>query len=183
MAYEKYELDGEIYYLIKGMWTDSHFTRVSSVEKAKLDKIRMSKLDLGAMDISEIIEIAQNMKEDGDLIYAQKLFDEILKRSDDLRVIRNVFPRYTSVLRKLDKSRETIDLFEKNEYSYGKSIISPALLTSVAAAYCDTGDFIEARKKADYAMALSNGNASKELISVYARIKSLEKPGSSKGSR
>ncbi len=183
MATEKYELDGETYYLIKGMWTDSHFTRVSTVEKAKLDKLRMGKIDFSSMDISEIIESAQNMKDDGDLIYSQMLFKEIMERSDDLRVIRSVFPRYTSILRKLDKPREAIELFEKNEYSYGKSIVSPALLTSIAAAYCDIGDFIEARDKADYAMALCNGNAGKELISVYARIKSLEKPGSSKGSR
>ncbi len=53
--------------------------------------------------------------------------------------------------------------------------MSPTLLTSIAAAYCDIGDVEEARRMANSARAMQGGNSSKELISVYARIKSLEK--------
>ena len=53
------------------------------------------------------------------------------------------------------------------------SCLSPALLTSLSAAYCDVGNYEMARKCANKAYAIQGGslNYSNELSLVYKRIK------------
>ena len=172
---EEYMLDGEKYYLIRGRWVDSHNTTVSKEELYKLNELRLRHLNLSSMSTNEIIDLAQSMKDSDDLIYSVKLFDELLKRRNDAGTVHSILPRYTSILRKLERPKEAIDMFEKYYSKFGKSIYSPALFTSLAASYCDLGNWIEARNKANMAKAMSGGDASLELISVYARIKSMEK--------
>ena len=50
-------------------------------------------------------------------------------------------------------------------------MITPALLTSAAAAYCDLGDYDRAKKCCDRAFAQLNGKRNGELSAVYGRIK------------
>lgn len=99
----------------------------------------------------------------------------ILEKCDDREVVRNILSRYTSILRNLEQSEKAIEVAEKYISLYGKYVYTPALFTSLAGAYCDIGDYVEARKKANVAKAMSGENASLELINVYARIKSMEK--------
>ena len=167
-------LNGETYYLIKGKWYDSHFTAVSKEELYKLNSARMKDISFEDKTEKELIDLAQSMKDNDDLIYSKKLFEELLNRKPDSVVIRSILPRYTSILRKLNKSKEAIDI--SNDYlgRFGQSVKSAALFTSLAGAYCDNGDYVEARKQANIAMAMSAGNASLELQSVYARIKRME---------
>ncbi len=177
MAFERFEMEGETYFFNpkNGGWYNSSYTTVGKEELYKLNNIRMQKIDFDQMDTDDLIHIAQSMKDSNDLIYSAKIFDELLKRKEDESLVRKILPRYTSILRKLQKPKEAISMFEKYNAMYGKTIGSPALYTSLAAAYCDVGDYIEARNKANKAHAMSGGNSSPELISVYARIKSMEK--------
>lgn len=177
MAFKKYEIEGNIYYFNpkNGGWYNSSYTTVSREELYKLNHIRTNAMDFTSMSTNELIDIAQSMKDNNDLVYSVKIFDELLKRQDDVGTVRKILPRYTSILRKLLRPKDAISMFEKYSEMYGKSVTSPALFTSIAAAYCDIGDYVEARKKANVAHAMSGGNSSPELISVYARIKSMEK--------
>ncbi len=177
MAFERFEMDGVTYYFNpkNGGWYNSSYTTVSKEELYKLNNVRMQKLDFDNMDTEELINTAQSMKDSNDMIYSAKIFDELLKRKEDESTVRKILPRYTSILRRLQKPREAISMFEKYYGIFGKSIGSPALYTSLAAAYCDIGDYIEARNKANKAHAMSGGNSGPELISVYARIKAMEK--------
>ncbi len=59
---------------------------------------------------------------------------------------------------------------------FGNAIISPALLTSVAAAFCDIDEYEKkAKKHCDRAFAMTNGKGAGELSSVYQRFKSKTK--------
>jgi len=172
---EKYVVDGTTYYYINGKWVDSCYTTVTKSILFKLNAARLKSLDFENSDFSELIKIAQEMKENEDFVLSYRLFDTLLKKTDDLSVIRSILPRYTSTIRKLERPNEAIQIAEDYINKYGKEINSSALMTSVAGALCDIGDYVEARKKANKARALSAGNSSPELISVYSRIKSMEK--------
>ncbi|MBO4679349.1 MAG: hypothetical protein J5626_06735 [Lachnospiraceae bacterium] len=175
MAKEIYNMDGENYYLIKGKWYNSHFTAVSKSELYKLNSLMVKNISFEDKTVGELINIAQRMKDNEDLIYSRKLFEELLSKSADPTVIRSILPRYTSILRKLDQADQAINVSKDYFERFGKAVSSPALHTSLAGAYCDKGDYVEARLQANRAMAMSGGNASVELQSVYSRIKKMEK--------
>ena len=168
-------MDGETYYLIKGKWYDSHFTSVSKEELYKLNALRMKNIDFSEKTAKELIDLAQSMKDNDDFVFSKKLFEELLSKSYESNIIRSILPRYTSILRKLEKPQEAIKISEEYYNKFGKSISSSALHTSLAGAYCDIGDYFEARKQANIVNAMSSGDASIELQSVYARIKKMEK--------
>ena len=172
---EQYTMDDETYYLMNGKWVDSQFTTVSKEEMYKLNAIRIKNINFDDIEISKLIKMAQEMKDSDDYIFSKKLFDTIFERCSDKEVVRSILSRYTSILRNLEQPEEAIEVAEKYISLYGKYVYTPALFTSLAGAYCDIGDYVEARKKANVAKAMSGENASLELINVYARIKSMEK--------
>ena len=53
---------------------------------------------------------------------------------------------------------------------FGESIASHVFLTSVAAAYCDIGDYYSAKKCYNKAYAKLNGQRNDELSLIYKRI-------------
>jgi len=172
----KETMDGEqYYYMSDGMWVNSSFTKVTKPEMYKLEKIRLENTDLNSMSYENRIRMAQIMKDNGNLSGAMKIFDGVLEECNDARVIKFVLPCYTSILRKYNKPEEAISFADEYIHIYGEMVRTQSLYTSLAGAYCDIGDYIEARKKANIAYALCNGKANPELISVYARIKSMEK--------
>ena len=172
---ETYVMNGETYYLIKGKWYNSSFTSVSKEEMYDLNAMRVKNINFDDVSYTELINLAQEMKDSEDYIFSKKLIETRLERSSDRQVIRSILPRYTSILRNLEQPREAIDVAEQYMSLYSRAVFSPALFTSLAGAYCDIGDWMEARKKANVAMAMGNGNASVELQSVYARIKAMER--------
>ncbi len=171
---KKQEMNGEIYYLMSnGMWTNSSFTKVSKEEMYKLDRKRFDNLE--NMSFDDKFKLALSMKEQGNLTGAQKIYDKILEENNDIKIIKIVLPCYTSLLRKLEKPQDAIVFAEEYLAIYGKSVETAALFTSIAGAYCDIGDYFEARKKANIAMCICGGKPSQELINVYRRIKAMEK--------
>ena len=171
---EQYILNGEIYYLIRGRWVNSHFTSVSKEEMYKLNSLRVKDLNFDNIEPSELIKMAQEMKDSEDYIYSKRLFETLFEKCDEKEVVRSILSRYTSILRNLEQPQKAIEVAEKYISIYGKYVYSPALFTSLAGAYCDLGDLVEARKNANIANAMSGGNAGIELQSVYARIRAME---------
>lgn len=78
----------------------------------------------------------------------------------------------TSCYRAGNEPEKAVDLCKKAKLKYGNSILSPELLTSVAAAYLDLNEFENGKKCCDRAYAKSNGKASDELKNVYKRLHS-----------
>lgn len=152
---EQYTMDGKTYYLMNGKWVNSQFTTVSKEEMYKLNSIRIKNIYFDNIETSELIKIAQEMKDSEDYIFSKKLFDTLFERCSDKEVVRSILSRYTSILRNLEQPEKAIEVAEKYISLYGKYVYTPVLFTSLAGAYCDIGDYVEARKKANVAKAMS----------------------------
>jgi hypothetical protein len=61
----------------------------------------------------------------------------------------------TSCYRQTGQAQKAIDILAEATKRFGQSMVTSALLTSVAAAYCDLGDYIRAKKCCDRAYASS----------------------------
>ncbi|MBQ8426407.1 MAG: hypothetical protein IJX16_01450, partial [Clostridia bacterium] len=74
--------------------------------------------------------------------------------------------------RALNQPQKAIDFWMENKHIFS-SCLSVPLLTSLAAAYCDIGNYALAKKCADKAYAIQGGglNYKTELSLVYRRIK------------
>lgn len=172
---EKYELNGEIYYFTGKNWVDSHYTVVKREELSKLNNLRSADMFIENKSFDELLIEADQVKNTDDYLMAIKIYEKMLEIAKDSVEIRKILPRYTSMLRKDDRPFKAIEMYQEYYARFGRSIMSPALYTSVAAACCDVNDVENARKSANLAYKMSEGNASPELISVFARIKKLEK--------
>ena len=92
--------------------------------------------------------------------------------SDSFEYYKVVFPIITSCYRALNQPQKAIDFWMENKKIFSTCLSVP-LLTSLAAAYCDVGDYVLAKKCADRAYAIQGGslNYQSELSLVYGRIK------------
>ena len=95
------------------------------------------------------------------------------KNKDKIEEIRYILPVITSLYRLMHKSEKAIETNENAYKNYGKKVFSVPLFTSVAAAYCDLGDYERARKFCNIAYAEQGGGTGQEneLSLVYYRIK------------
>ena len=103
------------------------------------------------------------------------LIEKIDSANDKYLVLRTLITMQTSCLRLINQPEKAIEFYNELYGIYGGSIGSSALYTSIAAAYCDIDDIDSAVKNVNRAHAISKGNSSLELISVYARIKAMRK--------
>lgn len=171
---EKYFMDGEEYTYRNGKWLDSRYTIAPLAVANKLNQLLIKNTDFEAMSIEELLKIIDgSRKSDNIQLAAQVLETAIRKASVD--EIRKLLPRLTSNYRKLGRPQTAIDISKIYTDEYKKKVWSPALFTSIAAAYCDIDDYEVARKFANLARSISGQEASVELVSVYKRIKEAEK--------
>lgn len=79
----------------------------------------------------------------------------------------------TSCYRRMGQSQKAIDFWMNNKSIFQEFTESVALLTSLAAAYCDVKDYKKAKYCADRAYAAQGGGQGykNELALVYLRIK------------
>ena len=165
---EKYTLDGESYYYKNGKWLDSHFVSVPMSMMQKLNKLILDSDDYRMKSAEELMEIIDNSKGSENLQLAGRALEDALDKANSVEV-RKILPRLTSFLRKMGDSQRAIQICKDYTAQYGKAVYSSPLFTSIAAAYCDIGDFTTAKKFADRAFAF-DGKGSGELSSVYGRI-------------
>ena len=67
--------------------------------------------------------------------------------------------------------KKVIELFSSLKNRYGVDFITPVLLTSVAAAYCDLGEYDNALRCCKWAYRKFDGEFNSNLSGVWARIK------------
>ena len=170
---EQYTLDGEKYYYKNGKWLTSNFTSVPIGIVSKLNSLVINNTDFENMSMDELREVLNGARDSNNTILVQRALDaamDIATISD----IRSLLPRLTSNYRKMNNPQMAIDVAQKYLDEYEKKVWSPALFTSIAAAYCDVADYDTARQMADRARGLSANQPSGELINVYSRLKSVE---------
>lgn len=159
---------GKKYYRRDSKWFDSDNMVACLSMQQELNRVYSTSIDLSTMSIVEVQNEADRYKESGSYNLALRYYEYVLSRCDR-KTTEYVLPRITSCYRHQGRARDAIQAFSNAKRKYGTSIFNSALLTSVAAAYCDLGEYDNAKKCCDIALKKSGG--SEELKNVYKRIK------------
>lgn len=166
----------ELYYFLNGAIYDSSYIAIPLEESKPILTKYFNEKEYHLMDVDEFIKTVNSMK-------SAELYELCLETinkafslfNNNVHFYRTVFPIITSCYRLMNMPKKAIDFWAErhNEFSYCKS---PALYTSLGAAYCDLNDVPRARKCADIAKSKSMNITDREEIKfLYARIKKLSK--------
>ena len=170
---EKFEYKNEIYYYHNNRFTDSSFIILNDYINKEVGEYYFSKRDYKIFTSKELIDYIKETKRNELINLTITLCEYGLdKYEKDEFFIKSVLPILTSSYRLAHNAHRVIQLATR--FLHDKRYQSVALLTSVAAAYCDLADYKSAKKTADYAYRLQNGSVGyeNELSLVYKRIKS-----------
>ncbi len=168
---EKIEMDGRIYFYYNGNFVDENYTKVPTylIEKltqAYLCSGNIINEDYFPTDQKELYDLIMKTK--------NKYYLKCIKLSEfaienyinsDKTFVKYIAPILTSCYRLANRSYLAIVFYRKNK---DKLIQTSALLTSVAAAYCDCKRYKEALICANKALKIDG--ESEELTMVYDRI-------------
>ena len=166
---DKLEYKGEIYVRRRDKWTDSRNMVVSEGMQKELNAEFVRQLDMGALSVDECVQYGDRFKGGGSNGLALRFY-EAASENADFKTMSYILPRMASCYRKIGQPQKAIDIMSYASDTFGSTMITPALLTSAGAAYCDLEDYKRARKCCDRALAALNGNSSEELSLVYKRI-------------
>lgn len=164
-------LNDEEYLLVKGKWLDSHFLEAPLNVAAQLTEQVLSDNTDNFSD-EELEKFIMGFKDQGLTTQALHIANVLYGRYDsaaDMRKLRWLLPVETSLLRLAHTPQKAVDFYTAQIAKFGNEVNSPQVLTSVAAAYCDLGDYAKAKQLCD--RAFSWGGWSYELSAVYERIK------------
>ncbi len=151
-------------------WVDSENLIVQKSLQMELNKeyaMILSSIDLS---LEEYIAEGDIFKSSGSIGIALTFYEEAVKKAD-CKAMAYILPRMTSCYRKNGQPQKAIDILAYASNTFGKNMVTPTLLISVAAAYCDIEDYVRAKKCCDRAYCELNGKYSEELSLVYKRIK------------
>ena len=168
---DKLEYNGEVYTRTQAQWTDSRHMVVHQALQRELNKIFSENIDYSSYTIEDLIREGDKFKKSSSYSDAIIFYEHAVDRCD-LETMKLILPRISSCYRKCNMPRKTIELFSRVKGEYGTDFITPVLLTSVAAAYCDLKEYENALKCCNWAYKNFGGRASINLKNVYARIKS-----------
>ena len=170
------EIDGEIYKEINGKWVDSLYCEapnaiLQNIYSLNIDFTNLSQYSDEYLEENIIYLKNNNGQVTVSLRIIEYLYPKYVKQND-IQKINKFLPVYTSCLRAVKKPEEAIALFKIAKRNYGNLIVNVAIITSIAAAYIDIGDYEKAKRYCNWAYALQGGpqNAPNELSEVYARL-------------
>lgn len=170
MSKDVFVLNGKTYRRINGRWADSQNMIVHNLLQREINREFAKSIDLETLSTEDCIARADEFKQSDSAFLAVKFYEQAMKEADS-KTVSYILPRMTSCYRMIGQPQKAIDLLAFVSSKYGNKLITPALLTSAAAAYCDLGDYIRAKICCDRAYA-SGGKGSEELSLVYKRIES-----------
>lgn len=161
--------DGKTYTRQSDKWVDSRHTIVHEGLQKDLNREYAKQLEPATLSVKECIAHGDRFKNSSSTGLALKFYEEASMRADRI-TMAYILPRMTSCYRQNGMPQKAIDILEYASKTFGRDIVTPVLLTSVAGAYCDLGDYARAKKCCDRAYAQLNGKRSDELSLVYKRI-------------
>lgn len=128
------EVNGIRYYIINKKIVDEHYLVPSKDELIAIyDDIINFKDDL---TYDQLFDFAIGAKENGCYNSALTIVNELQRiviKNNDFPQIRKLTPIITSLMRSLNDSQQAINYYETMRTTYGESILSAALLTSISA--------------------------------------------------
>jgi len=166
----KVTYNDEDYYFSNGKWLTSGNMMAPMGIVPQLNKLLTASesQNNGEKSFEEYKELVDKTKDAENYQLAYMYAKEAIKTLPSWDV-QLMLPRFTSICRLLNKPEEAIQVAEEHISKYKKDIESPMLFTSVAAAYCDIGDYVRAKEYANKAYS-QKGKGDVELMLVYKRI-------------
>lgn len=126
---------------------DSSFILLSGVDTAKVSSAYFKNIEYKDMTVQSQLDLIKKLKKAKRFGTAIKVAELIFAENNKSKgVIKMVLPMLTSIYRELSKPEMAIEFAE--EYLNVLDCGSLALYTSLAAAYCDVGDFDKAKSSA-----------------------------------
>ena len=163
------EYNGEVYTRRNAKWVDSRNLAVCENLQKFLNHLYLEKLDYSKYTVDELVAEGDKFKESTSYTSAIKFYEKALEDCDEV-TYKYILPRITSCYRKNHMPRKVIDLFAETKRKFGTDFITPVLLTSVAAAYCDLQEYENALRCCRWAYK-TFGKFEPSLSNVWARIK------------
>ena len=134
-----------------------------------LNQLYLKTIDCSNYSVAELVAEGDRLKESTSYSNAIYFYEKALEECDEV-TYKYILPRITSCYRKCNIPRKVIDLFAETKSLFGTDFITPVLLTSVAAAYCDLKEYENALKCCRWAYK-TFGEFSPNLHNVWERIK------------
>lgn len=166
---EKVEYNGEIYTRRNSKWVDGSNLAVCESLQRTLNRLYLEQLDYSQYTVDELVAEGDKFKESSSYQSAISFYEKALESCDEV-TYKYVLPRITSCYRKSNMPQRVVDLFTETKKIFGTDFITPVLLTSVAAAYCDLQEYENALRCCKWAYK-TFGEFNPNLSNVYARIK------------
>ena len=161
--------EGKTYTRRGQKWADAANMIVHEGLQRDLNKAYAGQLEPAALPLDKCISHGDSFKNSGSYSLALKFYEEAVEKAD-YQTMSYILPRMTSCYRKNGQPQKAIDLLTYASNTFGSNMVTAALYTSAAAAYCDLGKYSLARKCCSKAYAKGNGAHSEELSLVYKRI-------------
>lgn len=168
---DRLEYNGRTYTRYSDKWVDSSYLTVNETLQAELNTLYIQTQDFSAYSVEELVEEGDKFKASGTYRSAIAFYEMAIEKCCDCDTLRGIFPRITSCYRQEHLSYKVIELFASTKKMYGESFITPVLLTSVAAAYCDVHEYENALRCCRWAYKRFDGEYQPFLSNVFARIK------------
>ena len=168
---ETYRYNNEEYIYDNGSWVTPDYIKVPTALIPKLNKLLIVQ-DLAGMSDKAALDYIEKIKASGNYMLALRITEKAV-RERSISFLCKALSILTSLYREAGNSQKAIQTFLYCKSRYGYRIISPMVLTSVAAAYCDLGNKIDAKRYADWAYRERYEDKDEMLMHVYQRIKSM----------
>lgn len=167
---EEMEYDGEIYINRNGKWHNKSYCEVPVSLQLKLNSVYNNSINKKIMTYTQLIKLGDKYKNSGSYTLAIEAYEKALSKKINNDNIRYILPRITSCYRKSNQARKAVELYSNVCKKYGYDILNVPLLASVAAAYCDLGEYYSAKKCVNKALKLLQGECPDELKSLIIKI-------------
>ena len=161
---------GQTYTRRNEKWVDSQSMVAPEGLQKDLNREFAKQLNPSLLSLVECVAHGDRFKNSSSTGLALKFYEEAVKKADR-NAMAYILPRITSCYRQNGMPQKAIDILAYASNTFGKDMVTPVLLTSVAGAYFDLGDYARAKKCCDRAYAQINGKRSDKLSLVYKRIK------------
>lgn len=162
--------NGKMYHFDGKYFFDEFFIILSGEELNNVSRAYFNTIQYETLNSEDLFKTIKQMKSCG-LYYETKKAIEfaIDKKSNDTQLLYGILPIYTSCCREAHQPKDAIIFAEKFLPICGGS---SATYTSLAAAYCDIGDYENAKKCARRAYAKQGGGQgyNTEVSLVFKRI-------------
>ena len=151
-------------------WTDDDHAVVNEPLQRELNLAFHQNVDFTGYNLEMLVAEGDKCKSSFTYDRAILFYEKAVELADE-DTLQYILPRISSCYRREKQPRKAIELFSYAKAKYGEEFLTSALLTSVAAAYCDLMEYENALRCCRWAYKNCGGGYDESLAKVFARIK------------